>query len=749
MDIDRDLSYIDNRQWIESVAVSLLAATFDYILKSSYQQTQLLKLLIKFNVSEYLPISLDSIEKTLNMLNSISKNKCNIRPSFTDLFWQETRTTSIQNYIDELINKKFYKVAFEIGCIEGITFDHVILQKWEDEFEKKHQHDDFWSCSLKEFANVRQKDKVLKALEKCCAKVESQTEKYKILKVALEWAKSNNLGNISDIEKKMWITVLHLKNYDFQFPFFSESQSFLYSHIQQELSNISIPEDELLTLTQADKNYIDTIIESLLNSVRFTEVLKLSKMFGHKHEDLTILTLCVQLAEGLLLPSQLNVEQRLLVNKAAHLRKFSQRGTGSYKSFQLSNIGTGWFSSTMNMEDFEIPGNDTVKILEILSERVKYGFDLAQKVFLTFRISVNIDRRYQQVLECKQPIELLKASLKEDCRNKLQVIHDFIVVWKWSKEKVADFVCEEVITAIDTFTKAKIEGTVLWDLDLDRDFPLILQFLPENTSSTLGAKLYSYASALYKAQNIDGGEFKISEFQMIIELLIRSHDCFTADCNMEGISVILRKSKKIISMLLEIKSWKLIVRLLTGVGRYTEMSYIFQILKENDHFEFLLRKGNRKDNGLKIALLEYLKKYCPENRELYRMVALHFTLYSEIAQIWEEEAQSLIKNLIAISRLEMQNNGLNPDNEMFVLLSNSDGTKITLNKAMQNYIHAAEYHLQGEKLMKAMQSAKQAELVALQLSILKGLGTNASCNCLLNLNNSQIGTLITLHLRGV
>lgn len=33
------------------------------------------------------------------------------------------------------------------------------------------------------------------------------------------------------------------------------------------------------------------------------------------------------------------------------------------------------------------------------------------------------------------------------------------------------------------------------------------------------------------------------------------------------------------------------VRLLTGISRYTEMSYIFQILKDNDQFEYLLGKG--------------------------------------------------------------------------------------------------------------------------------------------------------------
>lgn len=250
--------------------------------------------------------------------------------------------------------------------------------------------------------------------------------------------------------------------------------------------------------------------------------------------------------------------------------------------------------------------------------------------------------------------------------------------------QIADLLCEELITSISEHIKLKLDAITLWNINLDTDFHLILQLLMENCSM-LGLKLYSYASALHKSQNQLNSDFRISEINLVIELLIRSHDCFTADCNMEGISTILRKCQSIITLLLTLKSWKLIVRLLTGVARYTEMNYVFHILRENDQFEFLLRKGSRKDNGLKVALLKYLKKYCPEERELYRMVALHFTLFSEIAQLWEEEARSIVRNLIAISKLEMQNNGLNVEGEPYVLLTNTDGTKICLNKVF-NYI---------------------------------------------------------------
>lgn len=66
---------------------------------------------------------------------------------------------------------------------------------------------------------------------------------------------------------------------------------------------------------------------------------------------------------------------------------------------------------------------------------------------------------------------------------------------------------------------------------------------------------------------------------------------------------------------------------------------------------------------------------------------------------------------------------------------------------MMNYSHASQYHLQGEKLSKAMHSANQAELIALQISRVKNLASNGTTICLLHLNSLQITTLLTKHLR--
>lgn len=248
---------------------------------------------------------------------------------------------------------------------------------------------------------------------------------------------------------------------------------------------------------------------------------------------------------------------------------------------------------------------------------------------------------------------------------------------------------EELICAASHYSRLNAEHLIMWDLNIDQDFQLILQLLQDNCS-VLGNQLYSYASKLHKIQIESKSDLQPEHFISIIELLIRAHDCFTADCNMEGISIIMKKSKEVISNLLIMQNWKLIVRLLTGVGRYTEMNYVFQILMENDQFEFLLRKGFRKDSCLKVALLEFLKRFCPDNHDLYKIVALHFTLFSEVAVLWEKEAENVIKNLISIAKLEMQNNKTNPDEQPFVLFQNTDGTLISLKKV--RFFYARFFH---------------------------------------------------------
>lgn len=52
--------------------------------------------------------------------------------------------------------------------------------------------------------------------------------------------------------------------------------------------------------------------------------------------------------------------------------------------------------------------------------------------------------------------------------------------------------------------------------------------------------------------------------------------------------MVLRSAQALIAQLLAARSWRLMVRLLTGLARYTEMAYVFQMLRDNHQFEYLL-----------------------------------------------------------------------------------------------------------------------------------------------------------------
>lgn len=153
-----------------------------------------------------------------------------------------------------------------------------------------------------------------------------------------------------------------------------------------------------------------------------------------------------------------------------------------------------------------------------------------------------------------------------------------------------------------------------------------------------------------------------------------------------------------------------------------EMGYVFALLKEHDQFEYLLRKGMDRLPLLRLALLDFLRPNCVENRELFRLVALHFHMHAEVAAMWQEEADAILKPMIeqaskSILRTPVKSSPGSPSpkaiesspvrksavssalltelaNTAVPMLKSNSETKKNLSAAMQNLAHAAEYFLQ-------------------------------------------------------
>lgn len=126
----------------------------------------------------------------------------------------------------------------------------------------------------------------------------------------------------------------------------------------------------------------------------------------------------------------------------------------------------------------------------------------------------------------------------------------------------------------------------LWDVNLENNFHRIISLI--NSPAVLGQELLNASMQLQDPE--------------AVEILIRAHDCFTVACNVEGIGLVLRRARVLAMQILQTHNRGLLVRLLVGIGRFGDMGYIFQMLKDNDQFEHLLRK-----RSAKVSLMFSLK----------------------------------------------------------------------------------------------------------------------------------------------
>lgn len=343
------------------------------------------------------------------------------------------------------------------------------------------------------------------------------------------------------------------------------------------------------------------------------------------------------------------------------------------------------------------------------------------------------------------------------------------------------------------------EEQTLWGYDLEKEFRLFLKLCP--STAALGNRLLQHCDTLnlYRKFNppnknatplTDESPAIREIFERLkqlldqkilshkkqnticVELLIKAHDCFVHECYMEGIAWVLHRTKMLNVVLSNAKSWSLIVKMLMGIGRYREMYYCFETLIKNNQFELLLGKFDEdRVRGLNQAIISYLRENFPENTEYYRLTALHFRMYTEIAQMWESEAKVVVTTVLGQTQFAMDDQGIavpsykhapideTTSNTAAFHLRCSLDLVTQFNRAMEGYAHAAENYLLDNKLAMAQSTANLAELIALQIHLVRqALESNAPetpstlchCVCVVNIvSASMMKYIVNNHLRQV
>ncbi|RLV92633.1 hypothetical protein DV515_00013711, partial [Chloebia gouldiae] len=214
----------------------------------------------------------------------------------------------------------------------------------------------------------------------------------------------------------------------------------------------------------------------------------------------------------------------------------------------------------------------------------------------------------------------------------------------------------------------------------------------------------------------------------VTELLILAHSCFSLTCHMEGITRVLQAARLLTEEhLAPREEYGLVVRLLTGIGRYNEMTYIFELLHQKHYFEVLMRKNLDPSGTLKAALLDYTKRCRPGDSEKHNMIALCFSMCREIGQNHEAAASTQLK-LIESRPWEES-------------LQDVPNLKKLLLKAVTLFIDAAESYSKDSCVRQALRCRRLTRLITLQLHFL-GLGQSTR---IINLGRQDLpGAILAL-----
>lgn len=754
---DADTNYLNNEHWIATVAVELVISALGMSFCSTHLQIKFLDILVDENFNDELNINEPDFCSLLQIITILIKTTTKM--NFRNIKMAEDSASVIQEIercINELVDEENFQDALKVSKIASLPCSSIILKKYRSEFNKSLNQKKikldyyFWKkCAADMIKYDVEFEDAAKFFIEHTELVESFKERFEILELALKTLKSigTDQQTIDTVEMVMWKSCILAGPESIviqkEYHQFDKSKTELLSSI----SNLRV---SCLLNDEAEEKAVDALIDKFLDIEDLKTALRISAIFNYKHKDLMKLMLCLSLAEGEISPYQLNPQQKALLAESDDSSKQQKYPTLKNRGLQkrLSTSSLNISLSNSMSDSIDAPSTSTpmiqqtqvdcICILNKLIKNLHHGSNVGNKVLLLYKLSGSLKKNYRILLASKDPMEMLYEITGINCDKKFNLISDVIAAYKIKDKEVAKFLAGEIILHITRQVEDGPEDSMLmWGYRLDVCLNLIGDLCSD--TSLVGWELLENANL--RLGHSQGAKRDLSALKIIVELIIRSHDYFTASCSMEGIASVLKKCQQLTNSLQLLKLWSMMVRLVTGVGRYTEMNYIFKILKENDQFEFLLGQGMDKKSGLKIALLEFCKKQCPDDKELFKLVALHFRLYNEIAIMWETEAKTVIRELIKDSRKNTQKSPSMSQQQAIKLIKNDD-TEKRLQIAMANYTHATEYYLQDDKLNLAHRCSQQAQLVALQISLFIGIAQNQQVSCLFNLSVDEVNLAI-------
>ncbi|XP_071844305.1 spatacsin-like isoform X3 [Apostichopus japonicus] len=744
---------IGNLKWYQQsanqIAIFMLSTC-----SSHWELSSLLQLLSEVNFSLIVSSS-DPDYSLLYQLNLILKDTSQEHTYFSKLICceKESFQSECTFILERLQDSNQFNKAKMFARLTRLPIDNLIFSQVEKELVKSRPPpqvvgDDaatdelsFWQKCNDLFKSNRVKPKAAVSFFQNWVNREntdvvlSSTEKAFILHLAYEWMKKVSQGSaVSQLEREMWTWRLKVEAEKLAVV----NQELHLSHNQEEgdvwecksqgpqellfEERRSKSNDEDLNCSEEQLSALNSILSKLLQRGCVNQAHHLSTQFQHYCQDLEIILSCILLAKGTLQTFQLDSDLKRLIGAAdqrQHRRTSEWQKPGKQTTFGGSNtppvmrrsvsvvsVPTNFMDQNLEQE----VEDEVLKTMKSLSSFCKDGSNCCEQIVTCYQISKVLKKTYEEVVNMA-PLNTLKMLLDSHNQHRIELAKKFVETNILPDNEVASFLTELVLSSLQKFSARRKEGVVSrlanpttpissW---ADRNEFANLLKLCQNPA-VLGNKLMEEVISLIRSHkdptkqgHLSGGLTLVLSLE--VELLIRAHDCFSICCHMEGISNVLRSTREIFNTLADFKEYPLMVRLLLGVARYSEMTYVFDELRSKQQIELLLKKGS-KDNSLKVSLLDYLKRCEPSDPETYNVVAVKFGMVREIATLLEKEG---VKKLNFVSNRKMDTN---------LEVQNS------LEEILQDFKNAAQNYAKADCLRHAERCVQQARLVALQLHLL-------------------------------
>lgn len=709
-------------QWVERQA-SVLLFTMLQRCSSQYDLHRLLQLLA--DVDKLLKSNGPDFRKLSQLSHLLQGSGVSLSPRLLQCTSPSIQQEEFQAAVDALQARGHYSQAREVAMLAALPVHCLLLsqllqevnsQRPKQQWRRLETRVTFWRKCHKQLkvANTDPESATqffLSQAETGPAEVQMELldiqEHCLLLSLAAHWLSQLSpapVDKLESLEKRLWIsrvrqqvlTVAMEEDSVFNLPPPAVTPEMnTYEVLMKELSfsNISGPntekclsleglpgspeEQEELSmnsgLSPEERAVLAVLIGQLLDEGSIHEASRVCRYFSLSHPDMWLVLRCRGLASG-----ELNPEPKEEVSDTPP------------RSGILSSPS---FSSLSSFVMLPGPEDQVTVQLQRLVDQCRHGNNYCKQVLSLYQLSKELQCSFTDI--CKEePHSVLEKLLLSDQPERFRKAQAFIRVQGLSADCVAELVSTALVQSLLASTQElQPAEKQIFRPSEGRDSLVQLLKLCEDPN-LVGLKLL---------ENL--GTVPLRDLSCIVELLIVAHDCFSLTCNMEGIIRVLHTARHLShSYLAPGEHYGLLVRLLTGIGRYNEMTYVFDLLHENHCFEMLLRKkvdtDGRQSSSLKTALLDYIKRCLPADSEKHNMVALCFTMRREIGENHEMAARTQLKII------ESQAWVVTPD------------LKSSLVKVLGLLKDAAESFSKDSCVRQASRCVRTAKLVALQLHFL-------------------------------